>query len=319
MILERWKNVNTYVIGKLHITNQLPCQDRTFYYEANGVKVLSLADGAGSKKLSQIGADIVCKEICTLLANNFVEYLLKFEFQNTDKNKHEKNMASLSKVIINHLVNALKKQAIELNVGVEELSSTLLFVAVKDNHYIMGHLGDGVIAGLYSENNTTRVRVLSDPENGEKKNVTYFVPDSDADQHLRLEVGRMNNLKGILLTSDGAGTVLFNNQTIDGNVIKIFNNFIGKTSDEYEKILRNFLENMISNYSSDDLSFNVLLLENADTETISKEYGYYLLSNIRSKSQITKRSSYCYNLDSSKPGKKDLPNNETVKEYILWK
>ena len=36
MILEKWKNAQAYVIGKYHISNNLPCQDRTYYFEENG-------------------------------------------------------------------------------------------------------------------------------------------------------------------------------------------------------------------------------------------------------------------------------------------
>ena len=33
MILEKWKNAQTYVIGKYHINNNMPCQDRTAYLQ----------------------------------------------------------------------------------------------------------------------------------------------------------------------------------------------------------------------------------------------------------------------------------------------
>ena len=46
MIIEKWKNVQTYEIGKMHISRGMVCQDRTFYAEANGVKAVALADGA---------------------------------------------------------------------------------------------------------------------------------------------------------------------------------------------------------------------------------------------------------------------------------
>ena len=74
MILEKWKNAQAYVIGKYHITNNLVCQDRTYYYEEHGVKVMSLADGAGSQPHSEIGAELVCKESCKLLTCNFIRF-----------------------------------------------------------------------------------------------------------------------------------------------------------------------------------------------------------------------------------------------------
>ena len=54
MIIEKWKNVQAYEIGKLHISRNMVCQDRTHFKEINGIKIVSLADGAGSKSKSEI-------------------------------------------------------------------------------------------------------------------------------------------------------------------------------------------------------------------------------------------------------------------------
>ena len=100
MILEKWKNAQTYVIGKYHINNNMPCQDRTAYLQKNGVKVIVLADGAGSQSNSHIGAEIVCNKICNLMVNNFVEYLMYFEYQKVDPSLHKEKMSELSKLIL---------------------------------------------------------------------------------------------------------------------------------------------------------------------------------------------------------------------------
>ena len=51
-----------------------------------------------------------------------------------------------------------------------------------NNHLLQfgGHIGDGVIAGVYNENNAYRVKVISEPENGERSNITFFIPDTNA-------------------------------------------------------------------------------------------------------------------------------------------
>ena len=123
MIIERWKNAQAYVIGKYHISNNLPCQDRTYYYEEHGVKVIALADGAGSQPHSEIGAELVCKEICELLTRNFIEYLLYFEYEKDNPAKHLLKMKELNKIIVDHIVSKLKEKAILMNVPLKELSS----------------------------------------------------------------------------------------------------------------------------------------------------------------------------------------------------
>lgn len=319
MIIEKWKNVQTYEIGKMHISRNMICQDRTFYKEANGVKIVSLADGAGSKTKSEIGAELVCEKVCELFSTKFIDYLLYFEDEKTNQAKHKKNMARLSKEIITYLVTALKAKALEMNIAVEELSSTLLFFAIKDNHYIMGHIGDGVIAGLYNENNAYRVRVISEPENGERSNITFFVPDTNAEEHLHLQAGSIDNLKGVLLTSDGAGTVLFNGTSVDDNVYKLFSNFQNQQHTDYAQVISKFLREIISNYSTDDLSLNILRLEDTDTGKITNDYAEYLLSGIKSSKQIIRKSQYCYYIDPSITVTSEFSSIDEVKEYMKWR
>ena len=319
MIIEKWKNVQSYEIGKLHISRDMVCQDRTYFKEMNGVKTVSLADGAGSKSKSEIGAEIVCEKICDLLSAKFIDYLLCFEDEKTNQAKHKKNMAALSKEIIGYLLSNLKEKANELNIPVEELSSTMLFFAIKDNHYIMGHIGDGVIAGLYNENNAYRVKVISEPENGERSNITFFVPDTNASEHLHLHAGSIDNLKGVLLTSDGAGTVLFNGLSVDENVYKLFSNFQNRQHTEYSPVISKFLREIVSNYSTDDMSLNILFLEDSDTSKISAEYANYILSGIKSSKQIVQKSQYCYYIDPSIIAEQEFKNVDDVKGYLKWR
>ena len=319
MIIEKWKNVQTYEIGKLHISRGMVCQDRTCFKESNGVKIISLADGAGSKSKSEIGAEIVCEKICELLSVKFIDYLLCFEDEKTNQAKHKKNMTALAKEIISYLISSLKEKATGLNIPIEELSSTLLFFAIKDNHYIMGHIGDGVIAGLYNENNAYRVRVISEPENGERSNITFFVPDTNSFEHLHLEAGSVDNLKGVLLTSDGAGTVLFNGLSVDDNVYKLFSNYQNRQHTEYSQVISKFLREIISNYSTDDMSLNILFLEDSDTSKMSNEYANYMLSDIRSSKQIIQKSQYCYYIDPSIVAEREFNNVEEVKGCLKWR
>ena len=318
MIIEKWKNANTYVIGKYHIDSNLACQDRTYYDEGNGIKVVVLADGAGSQKKSEIGAEITCKCICDLMINNFTQYLLMFENEKTSPNRHRDCMRKLSKEIISTATEKLKEKALELNMPVGGLASTLLFFAISDAFYIMGHIGDGVIAGLFSENNSLNVKILSEPENGSASNITFFVTDSDAADHLRLSAGKLENLIGVLLTSDGAGDVLFNANGVDKSVVELFVKFNRKTSGDYEKILSEYLSKVVSNYSRDDLSLNIIVLEDVEMESVTDDYKKYLLDDITSSVQIIRRSNYCYFLDPSIDSNNEFNTIEEVMEYLEW-
>lgn len=319
MILEKWKNAQAYVIGKYHISNNLPCQDRTYYFEENGVKVMALADGAGSQPHSEIGAELVCKEICEMLTQNFIDFLMYFEYEKENPAKHIIKMKELNKIIVDQLVYKLKEKAMMMNVSLKELSSTMLFFAIKDNHYIYGHIGDGIIAGLYSENNGQRLKLMSEPENGAAANITFFITDPDSVDHLRLGAGRIENLSGVAMSSDGAADVLFSKNGIDDSSYELFSKFNMKTSEEYHNILSEFLTKVISNYSTDDLSLNILCLEDNDTTNIEEYYANYILDDITSSKQIIKKSQYCYFLDSSIDGNEvEFNNPQEVKRYLKW-
>lgn len=318
MIIEKWKNANTFVIGKYHISNNTVCQDRTLYLEGNGVKVLALSDGAGSQKESHIGAEIVCNSICELMMANFNEYLLLFEYEKIHPKKHAKNMNELSKEIVLSIQERLKLKALELNIPLKSLGCTMLFFAIKNGFYIMGHIGDGVIAGLYNENNRANIKIISEPENGQASNITFFVSDSDAVDHLRLKAGKIENLTGVIMTSDGAGDVLFNSNGVDKSTYEIFSKFYGKTSAEYETIISEYLSKIIANYSTDDLSINLLVLEDIVNVGISKDYIEYLFDDITSSKQIIRKSQYCYYLDPSISGESEFNNSDDVRRYLKW-
>lgn len=322
MIIERWKNSQAYVIGRYHIDNNLPCQDRTYYLEGKGVKVAALSDGAGSKVKSHLGAELVTKLTCELLVEKFTDFLLLFEYEETDKERHNHNMLVLKETIINHLVEALKTLALKEEVNIKELSSTLLFFAMKDDHYIVGHIGDGVIATIKSENDMPFASIISEPENAEAANITYFVPDSNAVEHLRLSHGSTKNLRFVLLSSDGASDLVFGKQGPDKNFYKLYENFANTLPGKYNQMIERFLKEILSKYSTDDLSLNLLMLEQFDTQKqASPEYIRYLLSGIHSTEQITQKSAYCFLLSPSDDitPKQDFKSIDDIKRYLKWK
>ena len=172
---------------------------------------------------------------------------------------------------------------------------------------------------MSSENNSKRMKLLSSAENGAAANITFFVPDSDSNEHLRLDFGRIENLIGIVMSSDGAADVLFSKNGIDDSTYQLFDKFSMLTSEEYHNILSEYLTKVISNYSTDDLSLNILSLEDNDTSKLNAKYVDYLLDDISSSNQIIKRSQYCYYLDSSiEPSKTEFNNVADVRRYLKW-
>ena len=130
------------------------------------------------------------------------------EKRGIDEKDISKQFTSIKKILLDHVSKHLN-DAVKHNVSVEELSSTLLFFAIHDQSYIIGHIGDGVIMGVERINQNYSIQVMSEPENGDRPNITFFITDIDAIDHFRIKGGKNSLIEGVLLISDGPGEILY--------------------------------------------------------------------------------------------------------------
>lgn len=145
-----------------------------------------------------------------------------------------------------------------LPIHVNELASTLLFVAHNRGRFIAGHVGDGVIAQVDGDDSA---KTLSHPENGEYANTTVFVTDSSATNRLRLFHGELDTrVAGFVLMSDGCAESLYNKQS--GNPAAAVSKLIAWNAtlsrNNINSVLRSNLEQSFSKKSSDDCSLALL-------------------------------------------------------------
>ena len=244
--MSKWKIASSYIIGQGHIQKDIPCQDRTFKLVNKSSKGnfygLSLADGAGSCKHSDIGAEHITKKILHFLNSKFL-YISK-----------KKNP---SNYILRFIEKELKSLSHKRNIIFKDLSSTLLFIAIKDNKFIIGHIGDGVIGVLDKNSN---LKTLSKPMNGEFSNSTFFTTSTYYKHRLRIIKGSLKESIGFILMSDGTEESLYDKQKeslIDSN--KIIINWLNKNSEtKVEEGLYHNLEQVISKQTSDDCSIGIM-------------------------------------------------------------
>ena len=299
MNISHFKQMNVEVIGKDHIQGNLPCQDKTYYHHQNGVRVIALADGAGSKKESHLGADIATKTVVNLLVKNFDTYFTMLEDEPTRN-------SNLGKIIVREVLRGLNTLIRENKaVSVNEMSSTLLFIAMKNDKYIQGHIGDGLIGEIINGKTGLEVRVRSHPENDGAPNVTFFLTDSDANDNFRITSGFIGtHTKGFVLMSDGPEEVLYDteNQTLNPYIRNLFQMYKGGSSNDYQQTLLRFLNEQVSKYSYDDLSLNFLYIENEPFEYYKKQgasYIKYLKDKVTQGAKVIKKSGYSYMIDDS--------------------
>ncbi|MBR1432096.1 PP2C family serine/threonine-protein phosphatase [Ruminococcus sp.] len=256
-----WKSIQYAVQGLGHIKESIPCQDKTHIYIDDNIAVAALADGAGSAKLSHLGAEHITHFICEDLAQNFDYY---FENNNGIEVKNKFDIK---------IKEQLSKLSEELKCQMADLASTLLMVAVKDNHFILLHIGDGVIG--YSKED--RIRVASTPTNGEFVNATVFTTSDDVVKNMQLMKGNTGNIDGFVLMSDGAETSLYNkkNNKLADVLERIIKMLTFLPTEIVQKQLINSFDTVIRNSTSDDCSISILA--NIDDSFL----GYSHLNDIR--------------------------------------
>ena len=192
-----WKSVSCEVQGRGHIKTDTPCQDKTITLTRNGVNIIALADGAGSAILSHYGAERAVNCVAGYLSDNFSDLI-----ENEDGKQ-------VKQQILETVRNSLESIAAERECKLGDLASTLLAVAVFEDNYLIVHVGDGVIGYL----DGAELKIASLPDNGEFSNVTTFVTSNEALASMRLIKGKVNDIAGFVIMSDGTGQSLYHKAT----------------------------------------------------------------------------------------------------------
>lgn len=245
-----WKIAGASIIGSSHVKDGTPCQDFIYSLTRGEVICIALADGAGSYKYSETGAEIACTAIANYLTLEFDRFF---------------SMPSLEikRFIIHGIRTRLGRKASTLETTKSELSSTLLFVAISGDKFLIGHLGDGVICGEINGD----IVLLSAPENGEFANTTYFVTSKNYETHFRIYKGNVSEFSSFVLMSDGAAEALFHKKEHTfSSALKTFASWLDDhSSNEVNAAIKSNMENLFPKHTTDDCSLIIAhkILNNA--------------------------------------------------------
>jgi serine/threonine protein phosphatase PrpC len=228
IVLCRWQTAVAAVTGAGHERQALTCQDFAASRQSNGVTAISLADGAGSARNSDVGAQCAVECVLAALCGRF-EALW------------EADLPRIAQFILGSVLQSLLHQSQILGVSVDELACTILFASAKDDRFIMGHLGDGVI-GIEHHGN---LEVLSHPERGEHANETIFTTSSRALESFKIIKGSLNGYTSFILMSDGTAESLYlRSQKTLAHAAKVMCSWFDKNppATVQEALLRNLRE-----------------------------------------------------------------------------
>lgn len=164
----------------------------------DGISIVALADGLGSKSKSDVGAEIAVETAIETLHEIFTN----IDVENLDQVSAETVKASLLEKIREKItVKAKTSNMSEL----KEYACTLLFAVIKDNRIALGQIGDGYIV---TRKNNGATKLVFDPknENIEYTNGTETIFSNP--RYMHLAAGRREDFDYIFLSSDGTDKLI---------------------------------------------------------------------------------------------------------------
>lgn len=236
------------VIGQKHRQRGVACEDASVALTANGVNVVVVADGAGSKQYThaRFGSAAAADTIAKLLTEHF------------DALYNENREAAVRSLIIAALHVKFADLIVEHKLdSIERLSCTLLFCAVKDRRMLVGHIGDGLIVKV----TPSGMSPLTMPQNGASSSSTYFVTANHAADYLRLIKTTTDNVHAIALMTDGVQDSVYDeNSGLIKPVVARMAETLAAGRAKAEAELKNIIEKFIvgASNNSDDSSFGVI-------------------------------------------------------------
>jgi len=243
--IDSWETATGTAIGLRHEENDSVCQDRVASFSNSFFKSVALADGAGSRIHSHFGADFLTKKISKISVEQFETF-------------YDESISDLKNTYKELIQSNLDIAAQDYGVDIKELSSTLLFVVTDGSRYILGHLGDGIIATIGNNND---IQTLSEPDNDEYLNFTYFTTSSNLEKYIRIKKGILNNIKGFILMSDGSseGLYLKSEKQFSKALLDIISWMKEYSSDRVSEAIDKNLKQKIRYKTSDDCSLAFLV------------------------------------------------------------
>jgi hypothetical protein len=186
----KWKVFRACATGKYHLANDEPCQDAAHHTVLDDVFIGAVCDGAGSAARGQHGAEFFSKRVIELIS----EAVRAGDFTVA---------ADFGAFLAPHIERArgeLNEVATAQELTLRDYACTFVGCITSRSGGCFFHIGDGF--GVYMQEGGESV--LSQPENGEFSDETYFATDDYWREHLRITPLPAINQGVIGLMSDGA-------------------------------------------------------------------------------------------------------------------
>ncbi len=185
-----WHVAGVSVRGVSHVKRNQPCQDAHFWREFPGAAmVVSVADGAGSASLSQLGA-----ARAAVSSVDWVAELMNGQLPMLDEEWRQLLLAALETAHESVTTVAEKRK-----VTTRELATTLILAIVTLDTVACVQVGDGACVVLTEEG---EVESVTAPQRGEHLNETFFFTAPNYQEAAQFSIWH-GSVRGVAVFSDG--------------------------------------------------------------------------------------------------------------------
>jgi hypothetical protein len=254
---EGLKLIGARVRGKMHKHQGTNCDDWFEFSTCGQWTIIAVADGAGSKKFSRIGAKVSCKTAVKSLENSLNSYQFQEQAREEDLkinlNQDQnwmfigEDFKFVQESLYKAFTDAYKEVEKESNklknyppyniagkeLDIKDLSATLLIavhtkIKVENSNssydfVLTCQVGDGMLAALSHENN---LQLLGKPDIGEHGGQTDFLTSKSKLSHPNLvqkTFAFAGNLKALMIMTDGVADDYFPN---DPGMLELYGDLI---------------------------------------------------------------------------------------------
>jgi hypothetical protein len=234
-----WKILGDSCTGTSHLQRNTACQDfwkHAVYGENQEWLAIAVADGAGSAKYGEVGAEYACNQMMGALE------ILSSEKQ-TDRDEIFKIIADIHA--------KLKIEAERMQTTPRELACTLLIAVLGPNRAAFFQIGDGFII-IPADN---AYRTVFWPEETEYANATFFLTENNYEKSVQF-VEMDSTVNEIAIMTDGLQRLAVNFEhkiPYDKFILPIFEAMNANLSSEaLQEEFRKFLNSDRVNARTDD-------------------------------------------------------------------
>jgi hypothetical protein len=257
---EKIKMACLSLVGRKHSDKGQANEDAVLTLYQNGVYIVCVSDGAGGSRYTDaaMGSHSVVGTVTELLTKHF------------DAFYHDVRENVIRSILVTAVQSELAILANEHGIdGIERMSATMLFCAIKDSRMICGHIGDGLIAKVTSSG----IVPITIPQNGENSGSTFFITFPDAQDYLRLVKTTTDDAHAIVLMTDGMADMVYDASTyLIRPVVAHLAELADLPEEEMNTQLKETIQNFVINPSniSDDATVGILYFSGTEVPDSSK-------------------------------------------------